>query len=74
MSLNHIRNTFAAVSFTLFTLVSGALLADDVKIPETAADHEALAKTYREQSAQYRKTSEDHKKMAAAYKKTTAPM
>jgi hypothetical protein len=73
MSLNLIRNTCAAVSLTLFTLVSGASLADDVKIPETAADHEALAKTYKDQAAQYRKTSEDHKKMAAAYKKNTAP-
>ncbi|HEY0709809.1 MAG TPA: hypothetical protein VGG33_23550 [Polyangia bacterium] len=68
MFQNSVRTLVA--SFVLGTmLVSGTVLADDVKVPETAADHEALAKTYREKAEGYRKDAEWHKAMAAAYAK-----
>lgn len=71
-------NKYARVlvsSFALLTTaaVGGAAVADDMKMPASTADHEALAKSYKEQAAAFRKTSEDHKKMAIEYKKTLAP-
>jgi hypothetical protein len=50
--------------------MAGQVRADDVKVPETAADHEALAKSYQEKAASYRKEGELHKSMAAAYAKS----
>ena len=40
-----------------------------VKIPETAAEHEALAKSYKDQAVQYRKSEAEHKQMAVEYAK-----
>lgn len=68
MLKNTARNLLAAFAFA--TLVTaGAARAQDVKAPETAAEHEALAKTYQEKAATYRKEAEWHKSMAAAYAK-----
>jgi hypothetical protein len=39
-----------------------------VKLPETAADHAALAKTYDEKAAEYTQDADYHRKMAALYK------
>ena len=39
------------------------------KVPETAADHLALAKTYQEKAAAYHKEAAEHKAMAEEYKK-----
>ncbi len=47
--------------------------AQAAKIPQTAADHLALAKSYQEKAAAYRKEVADHKAMAEAYKKSSAP-
>src|SRR5438045_747986 len=44
--------------------------AQDVKVPETAADHESLAKSYKDKAANFRKEEESHKQMAEAYKKS----
>jgi hypothetical protein len=41
-------------------------------VPQTAADHSALAKKYSDEAAAYRKTAAEHKEMAEAYKKGTA--
>jgi hypothetical protein len=65
-----IRKTLAAALFAAFALTATASYAQDVKVPETAADHEALAKSYREKAASYRKEVETHKQMAEAYKKS----
>ena len=46
--------------------------AQDVTLPATAADHETLAKKYREEAASYRKSAAEHKKMAEAYAKEHA--
>jgi hypothetical protein len=63
-----LQNLFAALALSTLVL-AGTARAEDVKIPETAADHEALAKTYQEKAANYRKDAEWHKSMAAAYAK-----
>ena len=36
-------------------------------MPTTVAEHETLAKQYKDQAAQYKKVADDHKAMAAAY-------
>jgi hypothetical protein len=62
------RNLIAALALgTMF--VAGTAGAQDVKVPESAADHEALAKTYQDKAASYRKDVEWHKAMAEAYGK-----
>ncbi|WP_242338223.1 MULTISPECIES: hypothetical protein [Anaeromyxobacter] len=41
-----------------------------MKLPETPADHAALAKIYDENAAEWRKEADIHRKMAAEYKKS----
>jgi hypothetical protein len=65
-----LRNTLAAILFGAFTLSAAGAFADDVKVPETAADHEALAKAYEAKAAAYKKEAADHKTMAEAYAKS----
>jgi hypothetical protein len=57
----------ASLAFAAFALTATASFAGDAKVPTTAAEHEALAKQYRDQAAQYQKVAEEHKAMAAAY-------
>ena len=66
------RTIIAALAFAAFTVSAAAALADDVKLPQTAAEHEAMAKQYTDQAAQYKKVADDHKAMAEAYKKSVA--
>lgn len=62
------------------SLAAGSLLvsaptttyAHDVKVPETVADHMALAKEYTEKAASYKAEAEHHRKMAEAYKASVA--
>jgi hypothetical protein len=58
-----------ALGFTMLSIGTRVSFAEDVKIPQTAADHEAMAKQYREEAAQYRKVAQEHQEMAAAYAK-----
>ena len=47
----------------------GNLFAAEVKIPETASEHLAMAQTYREKVKTYLQEVETHQEMLAAYKK-----
>ena len=67
------RVLVSSFALLIFSAVGGAAVADDMKMPASAADHEAMARSYKDQAASFRKTSEDHKKMAVEYKKTLAP-
>lgn len=69
---NQIRHVLAAFAFAAFTLTATASFADDMKIPQTTAEHEEMAKQYKDQAAQYKKVADDHRAMAEAYKKTIA--
>jgi nitrate reductase cytochrome c-type subunit len=62
-----IRMLLASVAFAAVALTVVPSFAQEAKIPQTAAEHEARAKSYKEQAAQYRKSAEEHKQMAAAY-------
>jgi hypothetical protein len=62
------RTILAALAFSAFALTATAALADEAKVPTTTAEHEALAKQYREQAAQNKKLANEHRAMAEAYK------
>jgi ABC-type sugar transport system substrate-binding protein len=73
-----VKSHFQTIMITI-SLVAGSLLvtvpatyADEIKVPETAADHMALAKQYTEKAAAYRAEAESHRKMSEAYKKSVA--
>jgi len=68
-SATKIRTILAAIMFAAFAFTATAAFADDVKVPATSAEHEALAKQYKDQAAQYKKLGDDHRAMAAAYAK-----
>lgn len=57
----------------LAALALPAMAHAQVKVPQTAADHLALAKSYQEKAALYRKEVAEHKAMAEAYRKSVAP-
>jgi hypothetical protein len=63
------RNLLAALVLVGGLTMGGAVLADEVKVPQTVEDHMALVKKYEESAASYRKEAEEHRAMAAAYKK-----
>ena len=65
-----IRTILAALAFAAFAITATSSFADEAQVPATAADHEALAKQYKDQAAQYRKVAADHEAMAAAYAKS----
>jgi len=73
MFTNKIRMMVASLAFAAFALTATASFADDVKVPTTAAEHEALAKQYKDQAAQYKKVADDHRAMAAAYASAHQP-
>ena len=66
------RTIVASLAFAAFALTATASFAEDAMVPTTAAQHEALAKQYKEQAAQYKKVADDHRAMAAAYAKAHA--
>jgi hypothetical protein len=67
MFASRIRTMLASVAFVAVAMTVASSFAQEAKVPHTAAEHEARAKSYREQAAQYRKAAEEHKQMAAAY-------
>ena len=64
-----IRTIIASLAFAAFALTATASFAGDAKIPETAAEHDVLAKQYKDQAVQYKKVADEHRDMAAAYGK-----
>lgn len=64
-----LRTILAALAFTAFGMTTATSFAEEAKIPETAADHEALAKQYKDEATQYRKIAAEHEAMADAYGK-----
>jgi hypothetical protein len=65
-----LRTILAVLAFATFGVSATTAFADEVKVPQTTAEHEELAKSYRDQAAQYKKVADDHRAMAEAYKKT----
>jgi single-stranded DNA-specific DHH superfamily exonuclease len=65
-----LRTLVASMFFAALALGGAPAFAQEVKVPETAADHEELAKKYREEATQHRKMAEEHRNMAEAYAKS----
>jgi hypothetical protein len=64
-----IHQLIASIVFAAVAFLVAPSFAQEVKLPMTAAEHEARAKAYKEQAAQYRKSADEHKQMAAEYAK-----
>ena len=71
MLTNRIRIAVAAAVFATFAFAAGASAADAPKVPTTVAEHEALAKQYKDIVAQNKKIADEHRAMADAAKKST---
>jgi hypothetical protein len=63
-----VRNLFAALAL-FFALGTAPARAEEAKVPVTAADHRAMAKSYADKAAAWRAEASYHREMAAAYKK-----
>ncbi len=63
------RTILATLAFAAFAVTATAAFADDAKVPATTAEHDALAKQYKDQAAQFKKVADDHRAMAAGYAK-----
>jgi hypothetical protein len=70
MLATKIRNTLALAIFAAFAFTATGSFAEEAKVPETAAEHQAMAKQYTDQAAQFKKVADDHRAMAEAYKKS----
>jgi hypothetical protein len=70
MLATRIRTVVTTAVFTAFAFTATASFADEAKVPQTAAEHEAMAKQYKDQAAQFKKFADDHRAMAEAYKKS----
>jgi hypothetical protein len=66
-----IGTAVVALAFVAMALAAPASMADAPKVPTTVAEHEALAKQYKDQVAQNKKVADDHRAMADAAKKST---
>jgi hypothetical protein len=53
-------------------LAATAARAEEMKVPQTAAEHRAMAKSYEEKVAAWRAEAAYHREMAAAYKRAHA--
>lgn len=67
MIATKIRTMTASLALAIFALTAATSFAESAKVPATMAEHEVVAKQYRDQATQYRKTADDHRAMAAAY-------
>lgn len=63
------RATIVGVMFAVFALTATVSKAAST-VPTTVAEHEALAKQYRDQAAQYKKIADEHRAMAEAAKQS----
>ncbi len=59
----------SSLAFAAAALIAKASFAGDAKVPTTMAEHEALARQYKEEATQFKKVGDEHRAMAAAYAK-----
>jgi hypothetical protein len=72
MLATKLRNTLALAVFAAFAFTATESFAQEAKVPQSAADHQAMAKQYTDQAAQFKKVADEHRAMAEAYKKSFA--
>jgi hypothetical protein len=61
------RRILGIAAFIAVAAVAAPSFAEEVKVPQTAAEHEARAKSYKEHAVHYRSEAAEHKAMAAEY-------
>jgi hypothetical protein len=61
----------AVLALMAFAVATPAVHAQTPKVPTTVADHEALAKQYKDIVAQNKKIADEHRAMADAAKQST---
>lgn len=68
MFASKVRICISSLAFIAIALAVTPLLADEGGgVPQTVAEHEARAQSYKSQAAQYRQAAEQHKQMAKDY-------
>jgi hypothetical protein len=67
MSSTKIRTMLASMAFAAVVFTAAASFAEEAKVPATVMEHEAMAKQYKDESAQFKKVADEHRAMAAAY-------
>jgi hypothetical protein len=65
---SRLARILATIALSL-TLVSSTALAEEAKVPVTAADHMAMSKSYADKANAWRAEAAYHRDMAAAYAK-----
>jgi hypothetical protein len=61
-----------AVAFSMSAMAPLRAAFAEVSVPETAADHQALAKQYSDEATAFRKVAAEQREKAATYNKGTA--
>jgi hypothetical protein len=69
-TMTNLRSLFGSLAVIALLGFGAPAFADEMKVPQTAADHEALAKTYESKAADYEKEAQFHRDMLADFKKT----
>lgn len=69
MLTNTIKNLVGAIVVSGVMVAATVASAEEAKVPETTADHEALAKTYQAKASSYRQEVAWHRSMADGYAK-----
>lgn len=62
------RTILATLAFAALALTATASFAGEATVPMTTAEHDTLAKQYKDQAVQFKKVADDHRAMAAAFK------
>jgi len=73
MPATKIRTVIASLAFAALALSATASFSEEAKVPTTVAEHEAMAKQYKDQAAEYKKVADYHRAMAAAYSAAHQP-
>ena len=67
MSGAKVRTICASIALAALMLAGTISAADEAKAPTTVEEHQAMAKHYRDEAANFKKLADDHRAMAAAY-------
>jgi len=67
--VRHVVSICSVFAVAGLMVTASPALADEMKVPTTTAEHDAIAKQYRDQSTEYKKVADEHRQMAAAYAK-----
>lgn len=70
--INGTRTRLLVAATTLLLAIAAPVIAQEMKVPETAKDHQEMAEHYQKVATQTREDIEMHKKMLADFDQTVA--